>query len=62
MNKYQKRISDPLLDRIDIHIEVPRIDYEKLSGDRVGEPSDSIRTSVQAARHSVVAFFQQWFI
>ena len=34
--KYQKWISGPLLDRIDIHIEVPRLDYEKLSGDRVG--------------------------
>ena len=35
VTKYQKRISGPLLDRIDIHIEVPRVDYEKLSGDRV---------------------------
>ena len=34
VTKYQKRISGPLLDRIDIHIEVPRVDYEKLSGDR----------------------------
>ena len=32
MTKYQKRISGPLLDRIDIHIEVPCVDYEKLSG------------------------------
>ena len=36
VTKYQKRISGPLLDRIDIHIEVPRPDYEKLNGDRVG--------------------------
>ena len=50
VTKYQKRISGPLLDRIDIHIEVPRVDYEKLSGDRVGEPSDCIRARVQAAR------------
>lgn len=50
MTKYQKRISGPLLDRIDIHIEVPRVDYEKLSGDRVGETSESIRTRVQTAR------------
>jgi magnesium chelatase family protein len=34
--KYQKRISDPLLDRIDIHIEVPSVDYEKLGRDRLG--------------------------
>ena len=50
VTKYQKRISGPLLDRIDIHIEVPRVDYEKLSGDRVGESSESIRGRVQAAR------------
>jgi magnesium chelatase family protein len=49
VTKYQKRISGPLLDRIDIHIEVPRVDYEKLSGDRVGESSESIRARVQAA-------------
>ena len=50
VTKYQKRISGPLLDRIDIHIEVPRVDYEKLSGDRMGESSESIRARVQAAR------------
>ena len=51
VTKYQKRISGPLLDRIDIHIEVPRVDYEKLSGDRVGESSESIRKRVQTARN-----------
>jgi magnesium chelatase family protein len=50
VTKYQKRISGPLLDRIDIHIEVPRVDYEKLSGDRVGETSEAIRARVQSAR------------
>jgi magnesium chelatase family protein len=50
VTKYQKRISGPLLDRIDIHIEVPRVDYEKLSGDRMSESSECIRTRVQAAR------------
>jgi magnesium chelatase family protein len=50
VTKYQKRISGPLLDRIDIHIEVPRVDYEKLSGERLGESSETIRTRVQAAR------------
>jgi len=39
-----------MLDRIDIPIEVPRVDYEKLSGDRTGETSDTIRARVQAAR------------
>ena len=50
VTKYQKRISGPLLDRIDIHIEVPRVNYEKLSGNRLGETSESIRQRVQAAR------------
>lgn len=40
-----------MLDRIDIHIEVPRVDYEKLSGDRLGETSETIRKRVQAARN-----------
>jgi len=40
-----------MLDRIDIHIEVPRVDYEKLSGDRLGETSETIRQRVQAARN-----------
>ncbi|GAB1471700.1 hypothetical protein MASR2M66_25780 [Chloroflexota bacterium] len=50
VTKYQKRISGPILDRIDIHIEVPRVDYEKLSSERMGETSESIRKRVQAAR------------
>jgi magnesium chelatase family protein len=57
VTKYQKRISGPLLDRIDIHIEVPRVDYEKLSGDRVGEPSECIRARVQAARNTQLQRF-----
>jgi magnesium chelatase family protein len=52
VTKYQKLVSGPLLDRIDILIEVPRVDYEKLSGDWVGETSESIRARVQAA-HSI---------
>jgi len=50
VSRYQKRISGPLLDRIDIHIEVPRVDYEKLADDRLGEPSAVIRRRVEAAR------------
>jgi len=48
--KYKKRISGPLLDRIDIHVEVPRVDYDKLSGNRFGESSEMIRARVGAAR------------
>ncbi len=50
VTRYQKRISGPLLDRIDIHIEVPRVDFIKLSDDRLGEPSMDIRSRVEAAR------------
>lgn len=50
VKKYQKRISGPLLDRIDIHVEVPRVPFEKLSSQRTGEPSAAIRRRVEAAR------------
>jgi magnesium chelatase family protein len=43
VTKHQKRISGPMLDRIDIHIEVPHVNYEKLSSDRLlGEPTFTI--------------------
>jgi magnesium chelatase family protein len=48
--RYQKKISGPLLDRIDIHIEVPRVEYEKLSDQRLGETSQAIRARVERAR------------
>jgi magnesium chelatase family protein len=50
ITRYQKRLSGPLLDRIDIHVEVPRVDYEKLSNDRLGESSEKVRARVEAAR------------
>jgi magnesium chelatase family protein len=46
-----------MLDRIDIHVEVPRVDYEKLSSDRLGEGSALIRERVQAARERQQAPF-----
>ncbi len=50
VTRYQKRISGPLLDRIDIHAEVPRVEFDKLSSDRLGEPSEAIRCRVEDAR------------
>ena len=38
------------MDRIDIHIQVPRVDYEKLSDGRTGESSDQVRARVEKAR------------
>jgi magnesium chelatase family protein len=50
ISRYQKRISGPLMDRIDIHIDVPRVDYQKLTDTRLGEPSEAIRARVEQAR------------
>jgi magnesium chelatase family protein len=50
VRRYQQRLSGPLLDRIDIHVEVPRVDYDKLTDDRRGEPSAAIRARVEEAR------------
>ena len=58
--RYQKRLSGPLLDRIDIHIEVPRVEYDELSDpsaslgtssgrQRLGEPSAAIPARVETA-------------
>ena len=48
--KYQKKISGPLPDRIDLHVEVGRIEYEKLASDAPGESSEEIQNRVQVAR------------
>lgn len=50
MQRYLSKISGPLLDRIDIHIEVTPVPFEKLSEDRTGESSVDIRKRVTAAR------------
>jgi len=55
--RYQKRISGPLLDRIDIHVEVPRVDYEKLADKRNVENSQTVRARVQAAREQQLQRF-----
>lgn len=49
--RYQRKISGPILDRIDLHVEVPRIKFEKLSGDFSGEGSADIRQRVEKARN-----------
>ena len=50
VSKYQKRLSGPLLDRIDIHVDVPRVEYEKLASDRPAETSAAVRARVETAR------------
>ncbi len=48
--KYATKISGPLMDRIDLHIEVPRLKADELIGAQGGEPSAAIRARVGAAR------------
>ena len=48
--KYRQRISGPLLDRIDIHVEVPAVQYADIAGTQPGETSEAIRGRVQTAR------------
>jgi len=55
--KYQKKISGPLLDRIDLHVEVPRLAYEKMAGQQASENSDSIKARVEKARGLQAARF-----
>jgi len=50
VTRYQKKISGPLMDRIDIFLDIPRIDYEKLMDDRPAEQSGEVRQRVQNAR------------
>jgi len=50
VSNYQKKVSGPLLDRIDLHVEVPRVEFEKLSQDELAEPSEKIRERVEKAR------------
>ncbi|HET9662182.1 MAG TPA: YifB family Mg chelatase-like AAA ATPase [Thermomicrobiales bacterium] len=50
IQRYQKKISGPLLDRIDIHVEVPRVEYDKLAAKRSGESSRAIQQRVTEAR------------
>jgi magnesium chelatase family protein len=49
VQRYQKRISGPLMDRIDIHLEVKRVQFQKLAGLEQGESSAVIRQRVEAA-------------
>jgi magnesium chelatase family protein len=50
IQKYMSKISGPLLDRIDIHIEVPAVKYNELASEKAGEDSKTIRMRVQKAR------------
>ncbi|MCE5199867.1 ATP-binding protein [bacterium] len=57
IHKYLQRISGPLLDRIDIHVEVPRLKQDELMSKSSGEPSIKIRARVRQAREIQQARF-----
>jgi len=59
VSRYQRRMSGPFLDRVDIFVEVPHIDYEKLADDRLGEPSAKIQARVAAARERQLKRFNR---
>ena len=50
VSRYQHRISGPFVDRVDIFVEVPHIEYEKLADNRLGERSERVRARVENAR------------
>ncbi|TQD39128.1 YifB family Mg chelatase-like AAA ATPase [Haloflavibacter putidus] len=60
MQRYLSKISGPLLDRIDIHIEVTPVPFEKLSDERRGEESVTIRQRVTAARERQTQRFKKY--
>ncbi len=55
VSRYQRRISGPLLDRLDLFIEVPRVDYQELTGEPTGERSVAVRERVTEARERQTA-------
>jgi magnesium chelatase family protein len=59
IHRYRQRVSGPLLDRIDIHVEVPAVAYKELSQDLSGEPSEIISDRVQRSKEIQVARFQK---
>jgi magnesium chelatase family protein len=59
IHRYRQRVSGPLLDRIDIHVEVPAVPYKDLSNEYCGEPSETIRSRLQKARHIQIERFRK---
>jgi len=57
IHRYRAKISGPLLDRIDIHIEVPPVSYGKLSDNSPGEPTSEIRKRVNRTRKAQLRRF-----
>jgi magnesium chelatase family protein len=50
IGSYRARLSGPLIDRIDLHVEVPALPYQQLATAETGEPTEAVRVRVAAAR------------
>ena len=59
VSKYQRRISGPLMDRMDMFVEVPAVEYEKLMDDADGETSAKVQVRVEEARAVQVRRFEE---
>lgn len=57
VTRYQRRVSGPLLDRIDLFIDVPRVEFKELTGEATGERSEAVRARVVEARERQAARF-----
>lgn len=55
---YRKKISGPIIDRIDLHVEVPRINFDKLEAEAKGESSEDVKKRVEMARSTQTKRFK----
>lgn len=60
MRRYQQRLSGPILDRFDIHLDVRRVDYHKLVSPQLAESSATIQARVTAARERQLARYRNY--
>lgn len=58
IQRYRQRISGPLLDRIDLHVDVPLVEYKDITSTEAGEPSAAVRSRVEQARAVQTERFQ----
>lgn len=62
IHRYMKRISGPLIDRIDLHVKVRRLQYNKINGNQKGETSEKIRERVNKARQIQLERYKRYNI
>ncbi|MFT5469347.1 MAG: magnesium chelatase family protein [Verrucomicrobiales bacterium] len=60
IERYRSKISGPLLDRIDLHIDVPLVEYKELSSEQLGESSNAVRERIVACRELQIRRFRDF--